>query len=105
LAAELLHDETPSAWRRWFAAVGLNAPIGGGPIFADFNLLVASVIAGQGVGLCPTSLIADELQRGSLTTVFEQPSDEDKQYWLLEAGGLSPEAAILRDWLVTMSRG
>lgn len=105
LAAELLHDETPSAWGRWFATTGLNLPSGGGPIFADFNLLVASVIAGQGVGLCPTSLIADELRRGSLTTLFEQPSDEDKHYWLQEAAGLSREAAILRDWLIAMSRG
>jgi LysR family glycine cleavage system transcriptional activator len=104
LRAELLHDETPAAWRRWFAGAGLNVQPGEGPIFADFNLLVGSVLAGQGVGLCPTTLIAEELQTGALRTLFELPADTDKHYWLLEADRLSREAAILRDWVVEMSR-
>ncbi len=103
LGAELLHDETTAAWSRWFTGAGVSAGPEAGPIFADFNLLVGAVLAGQGVGLCPTALIGPEIESGRLICLFDQPSDTDKQYWLLEAQGLSPEALMLRDWLVAMS--
>ncbi len=99
LGLELLHDETTDAWARWFSAVGIGTSPKAGPIFADFNLMIGSVIGGQGIGLCPTSLIAKEIAEGSLVTLFDTPSDTDKSYWLIEAKGLSPEAGTLRDWL------
>jgi LysR family glycine cleavage system transcriptional activator len=103
-SAELLHDETVEAWARWFAIAGLHDTPKAGPIFADFNLMIGSVIGGQGVGLCPTALIADELAQGSLVTLFDAASDMDKAYWLIEAKSLSQEAVMLRDWLVAASR-
>ncbi|MEZ2219010.1 LysR substrate-binding domain-containing protein [Rhizobium sp. RCC_161_2] len=98
-SAELLHDETTDAWARWFAIAGLRDTPRAGPLFADFNLMIGSVIGGQGVGLCPTALIADELAQGSLVTLSNMASDTDKAYWLIEAKSLSHEAAIFRDWL------
>jgi LysR family glycine cleavage system transcriptional activator len=98
--AELLHDETIEAWARWFAAVGVKAPVRAGPVFADFNLMIGSVVGGQGIGLCPTALIGEEIARGSLVTLFETPSDTEKAYWLIEARDLSAEAGMLRDWLL-----
>jgi LysR family glycine cleavage system transcriptional activator len=100
LASELLHDETTEAWARWFSAVGIITAPKAGPIFADFNLMIGSVIGNQGIGLCPTALIATEIARGSLITLFDMPSDTDKAYWLIQAKSLSPEAEILRDWLL-----
>ncbi|WP_412065376.1 LysR substrate-binding domain-containing protein [Rhizobium sp. SYY.PMSO] len=99
--ADLLHDETTSSWARWFALAGLHRSPDSGPVFADFSLMIASVIGGQGVGLCPTALIADELANGTLVTLFDTPLDTDKFYWLLQAGRLSGEAQIFRDWLVS----
>ena len=51
LAADLLHDETEAAWSTWLTRQGLKPPADTGPIFADFNLLVSSVLAGLGIGL------------------------------------------------------
>ncbi|QND45696.1 LysR family transcriptional regulator (plasmid) [Rhizobium lusitanum] len=101
---ELLHDETTDAWARWFAIAGLQKTPKAGPIFADFNLMIGSIIGGQGIGLCPTALIVDELAQGSLVTLSDTASDKDKAYWLIEAKSLSNEAKTFRDWLVVASR-
>lgn len=101
---ELLHDETTDAWARWFAIAGLQKTPKAGPIFADFNLMIGSIIGGQGIGLCPTALIVDELAQGSLVTLSDTASDKDKAYWLIEAKSLSNEARTFRDWLVVASR-
>jgi len=100
LRSDLLHDETTDAWVRWFAAVGISTTRRAGPIFADFNLMVGSVISGQGIALCPTALVASEIAEGSLKVLFDTPSDTGKAYWLIEAKGLSREARTLRDWLL-----
>jgi LysR family transcriptional regulator, glycine cleavage system transcriptional activator len=100
IGAELLHDETVEAWDRWFAEANVRAVPKAGHVFADFTLMFGSVIGGQGVGLCPTTLIRDEIASGALVTLFEIASDRQKAYWLLEAQGLSGEAAILRNWLL-----
>lgn len=98
--AELLHDETIDAWNRWFSAAGLRSVPRAGHVFADFNLMIGSVIGGQGVGLCPTALIGDEIAAGSLLTLFDLPSDREKAYWLMEAQELPDSAKTLRDWLL-----
>ncbi|MBB3609496.1 LysR family transcriptional regulator [Rhizobium sp. BK602] len=102
--AELLHDETTDAWTRWFTLAGRHEAPRAGPVFGDFSLMIGSVIGGQGIGLCPTALIAEELARGSLVTLFDLPSDTEKAYWLIEARNLSHEAGIFRDWLTAISR-
>jgi LysR family glycine cleavage system transcriptional activator len=104
LESELLHDETTDAWARWFRAAGIHVTSKAGPVFADFSLMIGSVIGGQGIGLCPTALIADEIANASLITLFDTPSDTDKAYWLIEAKGLSKEAETLRDWLLAASQ-
>lgn len=104
VSADLLHDETKAAWARWFALAGIHRPPSAGPIFADFSLMIGSVTGGQGVGLCPTALIADELTNGTLVTLFDMPLDTDKSYWLLQAGRLTSDAEIFRDWLVSIRR-
>ncbi|PZM15533.1 LysR substrate-binding domain-containing protein [Rhizobium tubonense] len=98
LNTELLHDETTAAWERWFANSGINMRPQDGLTFADFSLLIGSVIGGQGVALCPTALIATELAQGSLVTLFDLPADMDKAYWLIGAKNLSRPAIILREW-------
>lgn len=101
--ADLLHDETKSSWARWFALAGVSEPPKSGPIFADFTLMIGSVMGSQGIGLCPTALIREELANGTLVTLFDIPLDTEKSYWLLEANTLSSEAEIFRDWLVATS--
>jgi LysR family glycine cleavage system transcriptional activator len=101
--ADLLHDETPLAWQRWFGEHVLPTPSFAGPIFADFNLLLSSVTAGLGVALCPTALIAPELAEGRLVVLFERASDLDRFYWLKARDDLGYEASLMRDWLIAQA--
>ncbi|MCJ8238453.1 LysR substrate-binding domain-containing protein [Peteryoungia algae] len=103
LKQHLLHDATEAAWHAWLAARGVAGPTPTGPLYADFNLLVSSVLSGLGIGLCPTALIADQLAAGTLKVLFDEPADEDKAYWLLSGADLPEPAAVLRDWLLAES--
>lgn len=100
LRAELLHDATEEAWRSWFSGHGLTMPQGTGPIFADFSLLVSSVVAGLGIGLCPTALVEDQLRDGSLVLVSDHAIDTAKDYWLLGRPAPTTEADLMRRWLM-----
>lgn len=100
LNQHLLHDATEAAWQAWLLARGVEGSTPSGPLYADFNLLVSSVLSGVGIGLCPTALIADHLAAGTLTVLFEEAADEDKAYWLLSGPDLSEPAAVVRDWLL-----
>ncbi|MES5046710.1 LysR family transcriptional regulator [Rhizobium nepotum] len=104
LRAELLHDDSETAWRDWLAIAGMPLPQGAGPIFADFNLLVTALKTGQGIGLCPTALLRDEIADGQLTILFDRAADVDKYYWLVESGDMTESARILSDWLVAETR-
>lgn len=100
LKQHLLHDATEAAWQTWLAARSIDGPTPSGPLYADFNLLVSSVLSGLGIGLCPTALISDHLAAGTLEVLFEEAADEDKAYWLLSGPELPEPAAVLRDWLL-----
>ncbi|UXT40648.1 LysR family transcriptional regulator [Agrobacterium tumefaciens] len=104
LRAELLHDDTEAAWQNWFAAGGISLPDNAGPVFADFNLLVTALKAGQGIGLCPTALLHDEIAAGQLTVLFDRAADTEKYYWLTEAEEMTAPARLLADWLVAEAR-
>jgi len=100
LKQDLLHDATEAAWQSWLAARGIKGLAPAGPLYADFNLLVSSVLSGLGIGLCPTALITDHLAAGTLTVLFDEAADQEKAYWLLSGPEMSEPAAILRDWLL-----
>ncbi len=104
LHAELLHDDTETAWQNWFAAAELSSTYGTGPIFADFNLLVTALKAGQGIGLCPTVLFREEIAKGQLAVLFDRAADTDKYYWLIQSEEISTAAKTLADWLVVEAR-
>ncbi|MCC9620286.1 LysR family transcriptional regulator [Thalassospira sp. MA62] len=98
--AHLLHDETESAWHQWFAAHDLVLASGNAPVFADFNLLVSSVLAGHGIGLCPTALIESDIAAGNLIVLSEDAINQDKFYWLIAADNPSPDVQLLHNWLM-----
>ena len=79
-----------------------------GPIFQDFNLLRAAALAGQGIALCPRSLIADDLTSGRLVQLFDIAIKLDYAYCIIEpadGNGRRTEAITLfKDWLLASAR-
>lgn len=110
LNTPLLHDTDRHGWQRFMKKAGLRhvAP-GTGPVFEDFNMLRAAALAGQGLALCPRSMIEDDVKSHRLMVLFKTISiNSDFGYWLVEPSdrsGQSPAAAAFRDWLMAEASG
>ncbi|MDE2385127.1 MAG: LysR family transcriptional regulator [Alphaproteobacteria bacterium] len=102
--AGLLHDTDRRGWTQWFKkASPQKIEFGEGPIFEDFNLLRAATLAGQGISLCPLSIIEDDLQANRLIALSLITVNAESAYYLVEPASRShaprPEAEQFRAWL------
>jgi LysR family glycine cleavage system transcriptional activator len=105
LGKPLLHDTDRLDWQNWMRRAGLkHAGPAPGPIFQDFNLLRAAALAGQGIALCPKSLITDDLASGRLVQLFDTEIKLDYAYCIIEpadGSGRRTEAITqFKDWLL-----
>ncbi|MEY4982645.1 MAG: hypothetical protein RIR62_911 [Pseudomonadota bacterium] len=110
LAWALLHDTDLTGWQAWFRRAGIDAPVPqGGPVFADFNLLRAAALAGQGVALCPAAMVRPDLEAGRLVQLSSVSVLEDQRYFLLSAPvadpALAAQARAFRDWTLAQRGG
>ena len=102
---ELLHDTDTAGWTSWFARAGApREPVPPGPVFEDFNLLRAAALAGQGVALCPTAMLDEDLAAGRLVRLSDVATGQEERYWLVERTGADPVVAAATrafvDWLL-----
>lgn len=109
LGKPLLHDTDRHGWQAWMREAGLkHAGPAPGPIFQDFNLFRAAALAGQGVALCPRSLILDDLASGRLTQLFDTEIKTDHAYYIIEPDDAqhrhAAAIAIFRQWLLDQGR-
>lgn len=102
LGANLFHDTDRSGWVEWFHKAGLaSAGSAPGPIFEDFNLLRAATLAGQGVALCATALLRDDLAAGRLKILSDLSIHDHRGYYILEPKQPSTLAARqFKSWLL-----
>lgn len=109
LSWSLLHDADLSGWEAWFRRAGVDAPVPtGGPVFADFNLLRAAALAGQGVALCPVAMIREDMEAGRLVQLSKVSVLEEHGYYLLAAPvpgtALAAKARAFRDWTMAQRK-
>lgn len=105
LRCTLLHDLDRRPWLRWFKAAGLKLenqqP---GPLFEGFNMLHSAMLSGQGVGLAPTAILADDLNSGRLIKLFNTEVLHEKAYYISEPSNprisRAAEVATFRQWLM-----
>jgi DNA-binding transcriptional LysR family regulator len=106
--ATLLHDTNMQGWRQWFVkASGLKVVPRDGPIYEDFNLLRAATLAGQGISLCPVSIIRDDLTSDRLVQLSDVTVLADTAYYLIEPQQARPGTTAyvqhFLDWLHSQS--
>ncbi len=106
LGKPLLHDTDRLDWQNWMRHAGLkHVGPSPGPIFQDFNLLRAAALAGQGIALCPRSLIADDLESGRLVQLFDTAIKLDYAYCIIKPAQGSDRRTdaitLFKDWLLT----
>jgi len=89
-------------WRRWFEAHGLNVQPRRWLYFNYAYQMVQAAIAGQGVVLARSALVADSLASGDLVQVLPQLGlDSPMSYWLIagQRSALQPEVSAFSEWL------
>lgn len=106
-ATLLVQATRPRAWDEWFAAEGL-APAPGQPrlSFEQFAMVLQAAVAGLGVALVPKILVAEELARGELVTLFGRSVTTQQGYFLVypTTKRSLPPLVAFRDWLLDVVR-
>jgi LysR family transcriptional regulator, glycine cleavage system transcriptional activator len=108
LTAPLLHDTNRADWQTFMRLAGIrNAPQSPGPLFEDFNFLRAAALAGQGLALCPKSVVQSDIDAGRLVELYKGIAvKEDYGYWLVEPndGKASPAREAFKKWLMNKAQ-
>jgi LysR family glycine cleavage system transcriptional activator len=109
----LLHDDMFAGdrdrpdWRKWLRAAGARGvKVTGGQRFSHAGLALEAAVAGHGVALGRTSLVADDLQRGTLVRPFPVSFRSRMSYWLVTPAGSQARERTrpLREWLEAQAR-
>jgi DNA-binding transcriptional LysR family regulator len=99
----LLQQSTrPAAWRQWFEAMGVDAPLAqSGPRYELYSMTAAAAAQGMGVALVPRLLIEAELSRGELVVACNRPLRSERAYYLVtpEHGAETPALGAFATWL------
>jgi LysR family glycine cleavage system transcriptional activator len=99
--------KSPALWPRWFREAGMREPRRVEKlVFSDENHAALAVLAGHGVGLLSTTLMASELASGALVSPFA-PRLATGAYYLAAMPSRRREAAIAAvwDWLAAQFDG
>lgn len=108
LSAPLLHDSSRVDWQVFMRLAGIrNAQQCPGPIFEDFNFLRAAALAGQGLALCPKSVVQSDIDAGRLVELYKGiVVKEDFGYWLVEPSDekIPPAREAFKKWLLSRAQ-
>ncbi len=100
----LLQQSTrPGAWRQWFDAAGVTAPLAmSGPRYELFSMTAAAAAHGLGLALVPRMLVQTELARGELVVACDRPVGGGRAYYLVtpERADERPVMKTFVDWLL-----
>lgn len=88
-------------WPRWLEAAGLGSRRAEGPQFSDIGLLAQAAVAGQGVALGQSVIVADDLAAGRLIAPFTLRIPSAMAYYLVAPADMlqSPKMAAFHRWL------
>jgi len=99
----LLQQSTrPDAWRQWFEAQAVAAPLAlAGARLELFSMTAAAAVHGLGLALVPKLLVDDELARGTLVVACDVPLVSRRAYYLVspERDDQPPATRLFLAWL------
>lgn len=103
----LLHDDMRDDWGVWREVAGISdMDISRGPSFSHSYLVQQAAVAGQGVALGRSVLIADDLAAGLLIKPFDIDLEGHHAYCAVypKANAKRPKIIAFRDWLLTEAK-
>ena len=102
----LLHDsihEEEMDWPTWLKAAGVSSvDPSRGPSFFDSSMVLQAAIAGEGVALGRSVLVADDLAAGRLVKPFEGSRPAGYAYYVVYPAAYAerPKIKAFREWLL-----
>lgn len=97
--------EDRDLWDEWFQAAGVSAGkrLEGGPRFNDSTYALQAAARGEGVALARRSIVAEDLERGTLERLFDVAFSSPYHYWFVSPRELAaaPKVRRFRDWVRT----
>ncbi len=99
----LIHDFTERLWARWLDLAGVEGiDATRGPSFNLLNLAVEATIAGEGVALGRSAVVADALADGRLVQPFDLVMPSENAYYVVcpKEFAHRPKLVAFRDWLL-----
>ena len=90
-------------WTDWFSEHDLSADGSGqGATYSNFQLVMQSVLMGQGVAIGFVPLIDDMVASGQVMRLTDRPLESERGYYLVEPEEsiANPLVHIIRDWLI-----
>ena len=89
-------------WMLWFKAAGVtvDAPIEG-PLFNDSTYSLQAAARGEGIALGRRSIVAEDLERGTLKRLFDIAMPSRQSYWFVSPRETAdtPKVRAFRDWV------
>jgi LysR family glycine cleavage system transcriptional activator len=104
LAQTLIHHQSSDNWRAWLATFGIetDASIEHGPVLNEMSLAIDAAVAGHGVALARSALVARDLTEGRLIRPVPQATKAEFAYWIVspETSAKRPTLVRFREWLL-----
>jgi LysR family glycine cleavage system transcriptional activator len=101
----LLHDRDRRGWARWLRAFTQDLSgfdVERGPVFSQLSLAIDAAVAGQGIALARSALVALDLSAGRLVRPLPQAMPAPFAYWIVcpKTSASEPKVKQLTSWLV-----
>lgn len=100
----LLHDTLPEDWAMWFEAAGVDAPkLEAGYRLEHSHLIAQAAMAGEGVALGRSALVAEALATGRLVRLFHISLPAMYAYYVCAPDAVweRPKVRAFRDWMMS----
>ncbi|NQU59254.1 MAG: transcriptional regulator, partial [Rhodospirillales bacterium] len=101
------HDDMRDDWGVWMEAAGVSAiDVSRGPSFSHSYLVQQAAVAGEGVALGRSVLVADDLAAGLLIRPFTIDLKAHHSYCAVypRASAKRPKIIAFRDWLIAEAK-
>ena len=99
----LIHDQSRDHWQDWLATFNLPIPVRqDGPVFDQSAHAIDAAVAGHGVALARSELVALDLAAGRLVAPFEESIEAPFSYWIVHPKTPRQEGLIdrFKAWLL-----
>jgi LysR family transcriptional regulator, glycine cleavage system transcriptional activator len=103
----LIHHRNNEAWRDWLTAFGVetDGQTDHGPVVNEMSLAIDAAVAGHGIALARSALVARDLAEGRLVRPMPQATKAEFAYWIVgpKASAARPPLVRFRTWLLSQA--